>query len=311
MTRRGSAVAALLAAVLTLLVPGTASAASYPVPYTFAADIAGATFPYTSPPGANDWSCRPTAAHPEPVVLVHGFASVQNDTWQTFAPLLANHGYCVFALNYGVPAGTPFPADQVGGVQPIEASAAQLKAFVGRVLAATGASKVDIVGHSEGSQMPDYYARFLGGGAVIDKYVALAGFWHGTNAAGLATATQVAALFGFGLVTATVFATACAACGQLLTGSDYTTTMRAGSGVVVPGIDYTSIVTRYDELAVPYTSGIEPGMTNIVLQTACPLDLTDHFGILADPVAAAHVLNALDPAHPRPVPCVPVAPVLG
>ena len=121
----------------------------------------------------------------------------------------------------------------------------------------------------------------------------------------------MAALFGFGPVTATVLDTACTACKQLLTGSDYMAMMRAGSGVVVPGIRYTSIVTRYDELAVPYTSGIEPGMTNIVLQNACPLDLTDHFGILADPVAAAHVLNALDPSHPRRVPCVPVAPVLG
>jgi triacylglycerol lipase len=61
----------------------------------------------------------------------------------------------------------------------------------------------------------------------------------------------------------------------------------------------------------PYTSGIEPGMTNIVVQNQCPLDLTEHFEIAADPVAAADVLNALDPAHPRPVPCRLVLPFVG
>jgi triacylglycerol lipase len=76
----------------------------------------------------------------------------------------------------------------------------------------------------------------------------------------------------------------------------------------VPGISYTNIVTQYDELVEPYTSGIEPGETNIVLQDQCPIDFTEHFQIAADPVAAADVLNALDPAHPRTVPCTLVLP---
>jgi hypothetical protein len=61
---------------------------------------------------------------------------------------------------------------------------------------------------------------------------------------------------------------------------------------------------------VPYTSGIEPGMHNIVVQDQCNLDYTDHLEIVADPVAAADVLNALDPAHPRPVPCQLVLPAI-
>ena len=40
-------------------------------------------------------------------MLVHGTAGNKNTNWQTYAPLLANNGYCVFALTYGVTAGTP------------------------------------------------------------------------------------------------------------------------------------------------------------------------------------------------------------
>ena len=76
------------------------------------------------PPGANNWACKPTARHPRPVVLVHGTAGNKNTNWQTYAPLLANNGYCVFALTYGVSAGTPKGLDQFGGLDAIETSAA-------------------------------------------------------------------------------------------------------------------------------------------------------------------------------------------
>jgi triacylglycerol esterase/lipase EstA (alpha/beta hydrolase family) len=44
----------------------------------------------------------------------------------------------------------------------MEESAKQLAAFVDTVREATGADKVDIVGHSEGSLMPDYYVKSSG-----------------------------------------------------------------------------------------------------------------------------------------------------
>jgi triacylglycerol lipase len=52
-------------------------------------------------------------------------------------------------------------------------------------------------------------------------------------------------------------------------------------------------------------------MRNITVQSKCAQDYTEHFEIAADPVAAAYVLNALDPAHPRPVPCKLVLPYEG
>jgi triacylglycerol esterase/lipase EstA (alpha/beta hydrolase family) len=301
-------VAAVLGAML-LLGPGSASGqVNYPVPWSYTTNIAGFASPYTNPPGVNDWSCKPTDAHPRPVVLVHGFASVINDTWQTYGPMLADAGYCVFALNYGVPAGTPFPLDQIGGRIALPDSAAQVGAFVDKVLAATHAGKVDIVGHSEGTQVPDYWVKFLGGASKVDRYVAIAPFWHGTNLAGLGTLTSLTRKLGLGSAVDGVLNSACAACVDSFSGSAYFAKL---GNPVVPGVTYTNIVTMFDDLVWPYTSGIEPGMKNITLQDQCTLDLADHFAVLSDRTVGADVLNALDPAHPVPVPCQLVLPLLG
>jgi triacylglycerol lipase len=76
---------------------------------------------------------------------------------------------------------------------------------------------------------------------------------------------------------------------------------------------YTDIVTKYDELVEPYTSGIldAPGVTNITLQEQCPIDFSDHLTAAFDPTAAQDILNALDPAHARAVPCTLVLPGVG
>jgi triacylglycerol esterase/lipase EstA (alpha/beta hydrolase family) len=133
----------LVVAACFATVPATpAGADSYPVPYNFAAGIlASALRPGSSPPGSNDWSCRPSAAHPYPVVLAHGTFGNMTDSWQALSPLLANDGYCVFALDYGGP-----PGEQIQATGDIPTSAAQLGAFVDRVLDATGAAQVDVVG---------------------------------------------------------------------------------------------------------------------------------------------------------------------
>ena len=84
-------------------------------------------------------------------------------------------------------------------------------------------------------------------------------------------------------------------------------------GNTVAGVSYTVIESRYDEVVTPYTSAFlsGAGVTNVTLQNQCPLDLSDHLEIAADPVALADVLNALDPAHPVRVPCLVVLPITG
>ncbi len=284
---------------------GCRRAPQYPVPYTFAANIAAAALePGTPPPGSNDWSCKPGTAHPDPVVLVHGLLADMTDNWQTMSPLLADNGYCVFALTYGN-SGTA-PLDEFGGLAPMEQSAAQLSSFVDRVLAATGAHKVDIVGHSEGATMPDYYIEYLGGAAKVARYVGISGVKHGTTLHGIGT--FVAAFEGLFPGAPDPTGGTCASCSEFLVGSDYVHTIEARAPA--PGVIYTNISTRYDELVSPYTSSFltGPNVTNITLQDHCALDFSDHLSIVSSPITGRYMLNALDPAHPQPVPCVFVPP---
>ena len=91
-------------------------------------------------------------------------------SWFTLSPLLRNAGYCVFALNYGQEPGrvVGLPgALPPGGTGDIPTSAGQLATFIRRVLAATHATRVDIVGHSQGGMMPRDYVRYLGGAAQV------------------------------------------------------------------------------------------------------------------------------------------------
>jgi hypothetical protein len=104
----------------------------------------------------------------------------------------------------------------------------------------------------------------------------------------------------------------CTACVQQEKGSSFLANLNAG-GETVAGVSYTVIESRYDEVVTPYTSAFlsGTGVTDILLQNQCPLDLADHLEIAADPVALADVLNALDPAHPVHVPCLTVLPITG
>jgi triacylglycerol esterase/lipase EstA (alpha/beta hydrolase family) len=295
------------AMVLTVAWPvANASAATLPVNYDFLAGAA-TTFnsPATPPPGANDFSCKPSAAHPYPVILVHGTLANMNDNWQAASPILANHGYCVFAFNYG---GSSATAD-LQGTGDIAASAAQLATFVNTVLAATGAAKVDLVGHSQGGMMPRYYLNFLGGAAKVDTFVALAPSNYGTTLDGL---TVLGTDLGFISGVNSLLSTTCTACVEQEEGSAFLASLNASP--TVPGVNYTVIETRDDEVVTPYPNAFlpaAPNVTNITLQNQCPLDATDHVEIAADPVAMADMLNALDPAQPVKVPCLVVLPLTG
>lgn len=293
--------AAVAAATMALSAASAATAgAALPVIYNFPTAIAASVLnPNGAPAGANDNSCRPSAAHPRPVVLVNGTFANQIDSWNAISPLLKNNGYCVYTFEYG---GTGF----IEATGSIAASAGQLKTEVDSVLSRTGASKVDIVGWSQGGMMPRYYLKNLGGASKVNALVGLAPSNHGTTLDGLAT------LAGYFPGALDLVGAACPACQDQVRGSAFITALNAG-GDTVPGVRYTVIQSRYDEVVTPYTSAFLSGsnVTNITLQDQCILDLGDHLSMTSDHIAARDVLNALDPAHAQGTICTPIIAAVG
>ncbi|MEU1010578.1 MULTISPECIES: alpha/beta fold hydrolase [unclassified Streptomyces] len=267
----------------------TAAVAVVPAATASASDV---TAPSS---GWNDYSCKPSAAHPRPVVLVHGTLGNSVDNWLGLAPYLTSRGYCVYSLDYGQLPGVPL----FHGLGPIDKSAEQLSVFVDKVLAATGAAKADLVGHSQGGMMPRYYLKFLGGAAKVGALVGLAPDNHGTDLDGLTN------LLPYFPGAEDLLKAATPGLADQITGSAFLTKLNAG-GDTVPGVRYTVIATRHDEVVTPwrtqYLSGSD--VRNVLLQDLCPLDLSEHLAIgLFDRIAFHEVANALDPARATATTC--------
>ncbi|MFF7972972.1 alpha/beta fold hydrolase [Streptomyces sp. NPDC007905] len=283
--------AALLLTAAVAIVPAATAHAADTAPSSGSTRSSGAE----SGGGWNDWSCLPSTAHPRPVVLVHGTLGNSIDNWLSLAPYLETRGYCVYSLDYGQLPGVPL----FYGLGPIDKSAEQLSTFVDKVLASTGAARADLVGHSQGGMMPRYYLKFLGGAAKVNAFVGLAPDNHGTDLNGL---TNLVPYFpgAVDLIKATTPGLA-----DQIAGSAFLTKLNAG-GDTVPGVHYTVIATKYDEVATPwrnqYLSGSD--VHNVLLQDLCPLDLSEHVAIgLFDRIAFHEVANALDPARATATTC--------
>lgn len=233
------------------------------------------TAPEGDVPGVNVWSCKPTAQRPEPVVIVHGTFGDRRHLLERLERSIKAAGFCVFALDYGNRA-----------TGDIATSAKELKAFVAKVLSATGASKVSMVGHSQGGMMPRYYIKFLGGAKHVDDLVGIAPSNHGTKLLPTTANNPLAPLVP-GLV--------CVSCNQQAYGSAFLAHLNAGDET--PGkVSYTQIESKDDEVVVPYTSAfLKPGprTTNVLLQDLCPNVFADHLLIPNNKVTIEVTLNAL------------------
>jgi pimeloyl-ACP methyl ester carboxylesterase len=249
--------------------------------------------PSAPPAGVNVPGCRPTSAHPDPVVLVTGTFGNMTDDWGGLGPTLANRGYCVYSRAYGAD-----PHSIIQTIGPVASSAQQLATFVDTVLAQTGASRVDLVGHSQGGLIAEYYAKLLGGAGTVRVLVGLSPTTHGTTLDGLAT---LAAFFpGANAIVRGV----CPACADQEAGSAVVNAVDNGP-IAQPGVSYTIIETHNEFVVTPAGSAFinEPGVHNLWLQDACPFNWTDHADLSYDRGVYGLVENALDPAHPTTISC--------
>ncbi len=246
--------------------------------------------------GDNDFSCRPSAAHPNPVVLLHGTFATYYEDLNFLQADLAARGYCTFSLTYGAYPQFPF----VGGLKPVAESSLEIKNFVEKVRGATGAAKVDVVGHSEGGLQSIYLAKMQGIQAEIGRVVAIAPPTHGANASGLLTLAYT--LLGKDTWDTIVRTIGLPIFADELDGGAAIVALNNGP-VAQPGIAYTVITSRYDELVTPTETSFirEPGVKNRYVQDSCPFDPVGHIGEAYDLNVWHLVRNALDPAHATPI----------
>jgi triacylglycerol lipase len=260
----------------TAAVLGLLAAPAFAGPF---ATVWGVT-PGVDPPGVNVAGCKPRAAHPEPVVLVHGTWMDRSISWNVIGPALAQQGYCVYSIDYGR-----------RGTQPVANSAKELATFVDQILAVTGAPRVSIVGHSQGGMMPREYVKFDGGLSKVDDLIGIAPSNHGSDGSFGSHAAQ--------------YGDSPAAADQEA-GSPFLTNLNAGDETpqpaTGPGISYTVLETSHDEIVTPFTSAFLSGsageLSNVLLQDKCPGDTFEHIALTDDPVVLQWVENAL--ASPGP-----------
>jgi triacylglycerol esterase/lipase EstA (alpha/beta hydrolase family) len=230
------------------------------------------------------------------------------------SPALVKAGYCVFAPELGEPR----PHAVFKGTADIDRSAAQLAAFVDRVRATTGATQVDLVGHSQGGGLlARQYLRFHGGADPADpsrdKVHTLIGINpsnHGTELAPpLAAAGRLTDPLLGGVIRIDP------AVAEQAEDSEFNKRLDAG-GDTMPGVHYVVLASMTDEVLIPSSNSfLTPGpgatVTNITLQDVCPLDLSDHLAAPYDDLVITLTENALDPAHPTTPDCRPALPVIG
>lgn len=285
------------------------------------------------PAGVNDWDTPLPAEHPVPVVLLHGTWMNAYGTWSMIAPKLMSRGYRVFALNYGSNdeslLGRRACCFANGGLLE---SSEEVAEFIDTVLERTGASQVDVIGHSQGGAQARLLAtghdgRFTDGGPKIRNVIELAGSGHGTTMMGLGSkAVWLRDTLRGKVDVSAILRSILGQCAEdQVVGSDVVRHINR-DGDTVPGVTFTMISTRYDEVVTPWRTQFLTPSEGAAVHNFCvqsdgnARDWSDHLSVCYSPRTVDLILERLSDsdtgepgayrkAHPHVV--ARVLPVLG
>jgi len=216
---------------------------------------------------------------PTPVLLVPGTGSSppRNFGWN-WEPALNKLGipWCAVTL----------PDNALGDIQV----AGEYIVYAIRTMHAQAGRRISIIGHSQGGMVPRWALRFWPGTrAMVDDQIGLAPSNHGTDSAQF------------------VCGNGCApAVWQQAAGSNFIKALNSYQETF-PGISYTEVYTHNDEVVTPNSddtgsSSLHGGggqITNVAVQSLCPLDVNEHNGLgTVDNTAYALAIDALMHAGP-------------
>ena len=174
------------------------------------------------------------SAH-DPILFVHGWNS-SSSAWTTMVSRFSADGWTAAELNNW----------SYNYSQSNATTAQEIATKVDQILAATGATKVDLISHSMGGLSTRYYVKNLGGDAKVDDWVSLGGPNHGTNTANFCFST---------------------ACTEMREGSTFLNNLNAGDETPGTTVNWLTWWSPCDEVINPDSSVSLSGARNT--QTAC------------------------------------------
>ncbi len=195
----------------------------------------------------------PPPPEKNPILFVHGLTGSASN-WDTMRDWFEDAGYdadMLFAFTFDNPSSSYSGQN--------EENAEEVEEWVDYILAVTGATEVDIIGHSMGGLSTRWYIKMMGGTSKVDDYVSLGTPQHGTT------------LSWFG---------------DMRPGSSFLDELNSGDETPA-GVDWTTVRTSGDELVQPIDTAMLDGADNYLISGV------GHMGLLTSSWAFEIALDAV------------------